>query len=615
MTTAESTGELSPAESPKPGASIYRRAFPYLAPILAPRWWMLGVAALAACTAAGFELLKPWPLKFLVDNVVPGKTFLPAWARAPGLDERLWMVIVVCAVIVGAAGISAFAAYLKQFIVHRLGEELVLELRRKMFGHVQQLGLGFHDSSRMGDTITRITEDTRSVREAFTTSAVQLTKATLEITGALAFMAWMDWRLALIGFVTVPLLGSAMWYFRRRIEKATKKRRKREGELTSVALETMSSIRLVKTLGREEKQGKQFSKQSSKSAEMGLEVARLESAYVRTVDVIVALVQCGVIWFGVPLATAGSLTAGDLFVFVIYVKGLQGPLRDLAKQSSKIAKGKIGLERVVEILEEEPSVKDSPSARPAPPLEGRIEFQGVGFGYGPDRHVLQNVGFRVEPGQVVALVGHSGAGKTTILSLLLRLYDPTHGRVLVDGIDIREYTLESLRDQISVVLQESVLLQASLYENIAYGRAGATREQVLAAAEAAGVGQFIQRLPEGYDTEIGARGATLSGGERQRVAIARSLVRGAPILLLDEPTTGLDARSEQLVIDGLNRLMEGRTTLMVSHKLDLIDRADLILVLDGGRIVESGSKAELLRKDGFYAAQLRAAQGRLLSGS
>ena len=615
MTTAESTGELSPAESPKPGASIYRRAFPYLAPILAPRWWMLGVAALAACTAACFELLKPWPLKFLVDNVVPGKTFLPAWARTPGLDERLWMVIVVCAVIVGAAGISAFAAYLKQFIVHRLGEELVLELRRKMFGHVQQLGLGFHDSSRMGDTITRITEDTRSVREAFTTSAVQLTKATLEITGALAFMAWMDWRLALIGFVTVPLLGSAMWYFRRRIEKATKKRRKREGELTSVALETMSSIRLVKTLGREEKQGKQFSKQSSKSAEMGLEVARLESAYVRTVDVIVALVQCGVIWFGVPLATAGSLTAGDLFVFVIYVKGLQGPLRDLAKQSSKIAKGKIGLERVVEILEEEPSVKDSPSARPAPPLEGRIEFQGVGFGYGPDRHVLQNVGFRVEPGQVVALVGHSGAGKTTILSLLLRLYDPTHGRVLVDGIDIREYTLESLRDQISVVLQESVLLQASLYENIAYGRAGATREQVLAAAEAAGVGQFIQRLPEGYDTEIGARGATLSGGERQRVAIARSLVRGAPILLLDEPTTGLDARSEQLVIDGLNRLMEGRTTLMVSHKLDLIDRADLILVLDGGRIVESGSKAELLRKDGFYAAQLRAAQGRLLSGS
>jgi ABC-type multidrug transport system fused ATPase/permease subunit len=453
----------------------------------------------------------------------------------------------------------------------------------------------------MGDTITRITEDTRSIRDAVTTSVLQICKALVEISGALLIMALKDWKLALVGFMVVPMLGPTVWYFRRRIEKASKKRRKREGELTSVAQETMSSIRLVKTLGREDRQQRAFGKQSSKSAEIGMEVARLEAAYVRTVDIIVALVMCGVVWLGVGRVLAGSLLPGDLTLFVFYVKNLYGPLRDLAKQSSKISKGKIGLERVVEIFDQKPTVTDTPGARPAPRLEGRITFEDVDFGYQAQRRVLENVSFHIDPGKVVALVGHSGAGKSTILSLISRLYDPTHGRILVDGNEIQDYTLESLRDQISVVLQESVLLQTSIYENIQYGRADATREQVLAAAEAAGVTQFIDRLPEGFDTVVGARGATLSGGERQRVAIARSIVRGAPILLLDEPTTGLDAKSEQLVMEGLNRLMEGKTTLMVSHKLSLIDRADLVLVLDGGRIVESGTSAELLRRGGLYA--------------
>jgi ABC-type multidrug transport system fused ATPase/permease subunit len=599
--------EAPQASAQAPGQrSIYRRALPHLAPILAPRWFMLFVAAVALGAAVGFDFLKPWPLKLVIDFVIPGNTFLPAWAQAQGLDARTWMVIVVCALVLGSAGMSALAAYLREFMINRLGEELAFELRMKLFGHVQRLGLGFHDSTRMGDTITRITEDTRSIRDGVTGSVLQISKSSLEIASYLLFMLLSDWELALIGFLVIPMLAPAVWYFRRRIEKASKKRRKREGELTSVAQETMSSIRLVKTLGREGKQEKQFGKQSSKSAEIGLEVARLEAAYVRTVDVIVACVLCGVIWFGVPRVLGGHLTTGDLALFLFYVKNLYGPLRDVAKQSSKISKAKVGLERVLEILEEKPAVTDSPTARPAPALRGLVEFQGVGFGYSSGRQVLENVSFRAEPGQIVALVGHSGAGKTTILSMISRLYDPTQGCILVDGVDIRDYTLESLRDQISVVLQESVLLQESIYENILYGRAGATREQVMAAAEAAGVGQLVQRLSDGYETEVGARGATLSGGERQRVAIARSIVRGAPILLLDEPTTGLDARSEQIVMQGLNRLMEGKTTLLVSHKLSLVERADLILVLDGGSIVESGTSAELLRRGGLYA-QLRAA--------
>jgi len=566
---------------------------------------MLVVAALALLATVGCDLLKPWPLKLVIDYLLKGASFLPEWARVRETSETTQMLVVICLLIVAAAAVSAFSSYLKEFLLNRLGEELAFELRMKVFGHVQELGLAFHDTRRIGDTITRITDDTRAIRDLATTSVLESATAIVGLVLSLAVLFWMDWRLALVGLLAVPMLGPATWYFRRRIAKASKKRRKREGELVSVAQETMSSIRLVKTFGREERQRRAFGKQSSKSAEIGLEVAKLEASYVRAVDMIVAVVTCAVVWIGVHRVWAGALSPGDLFVFASYIKNLHGPLRELAKQSSKIERGKVGLERIVELLEEVPSVRDAPGARPAPRLSGRMAFEGVGFGYGPERRVLENVSFLVEPGQVVALVGHSGAGKSTILSLISRLYDPTEGRILVDGTDIREYTIDSLRGQISVVLQESVLLQASILENILYGRAGATHEEVFAAAGAAAVDQFVQRLPDGYDTEVGARGASLSGGERQRVAIARSLVRGAPILLLDEPTTGLDARSEQLVLHGLERLIEGRTTLLVSHKLELIERADLILVLDGGRIVESGTSRELLRRGGTYA-RLRA---------
>jgi ABC-type bacteriocin/lantibiotic exporter with double-glycine peptidase domain len=316
---------------------VYARAIPHLAPILAPRWFMLVAAAIALVAAVGFDFLKPWPVKLVIDHVIPGKTFLPAWARVQELDDRTWMVIVVCLLILGAAGMSALAAYLREFMLNRLGEELAFELRMKLFGHVQRLGLGFHDSTRMGDTITRITEDTRSIRDGVTGSVLQVSKSSLEIASYLLFMAWADWHLALVGFLVIPMLGPTVWYFRRRIEKASKKRRKREGELTSVAQETMSSIRLVKTLGREQKQEKQFGKQSSRSAEIGLEVARLEAAYVRTVDIIVAAVLCGVVWFGVQRVLAGRLTTGDLTLFLFYIKNLHGPLRDVAKQSTKIS--------------------------------------------------------------------------------------------------------------------------------------------------------------------------------------------------------------------------------------------------------------------------------------
>ncbi|PYQ94698.1 MAG: hypothetical protein DMF97_18115, partial [Acidobacteria bacterium] len=382
---------------------------------------------------------------------------------------------------------------------------------------------------------------------------------------------------------------------------ASKEKRDREVEVSSVTQETIGSLRVVKAFGREDFQQKQFHRESAESVRAGIKAARLEAKYVRSVDVISALATCGVVWLGVREVFGGKLTPGDLYVFIHYVRGFHGPLREVAKQSVRMARGRVGLERILEIMRMEAGTPDSPSARPAPPLRGTIEFDDVTFGYRPDQPVLHHVTFKVEPGEVVALVGHTGAGKSSAMSLIPRLYEPTAGRVLIDGEDIRDYRLDTLREQIGMVLQESMLFQTTVLENIRYGRPEAPMEEIMRAARAARVDQFVSRLPDAYNTVVGARGSTLSGGERQRIAIARAMIRNPPILLLDEPTTGLDVENEQLVIEALECLMRGKTTLLISHRLNLIERVHRVLVIDGGRIVESGTPAALRSTGGLYA--------------
>ncbi len=593
---------------------VWRRAARLLAPFILPRWTIVLAAALALLAGSAFEVLKPWPIKFVFDFLLQQVSFLPAWLIPPGGNSLTWQLLVICICIVGVAALSSMAAYFREYLLRRAGEGFAFDLRVALFRHLQSLSLRFHDTQRIGDLITRVVGDTTSVRTMITQSMVEVATASVTLVAMGVMMFCMDWQLGLVGLIAVPVMAPTVWHFRKRIERASRFQREQEVEITSLAQETMSAIRLIKAFGREALQQKRFGHVSSRSAEVGLQVARAEAGYVWAIDVLSALGTCAVVWWGVHRIMAGSLTAGDLYVFMHYVRGIHGPLRDMAKQSGKIAKGKVGLERVLDILDTAPTVREAPHARPAPRFRGAIELRDVGFEYLPGRPALQHVSFRAKPGQVVALVGHSGAGKSTILSLIPRLYDPAEGGVLIDGEDLREFRIQTLRDQISIVLQDSVLFQTTILENILYGRRDATPQEVQAAVEAAQLEPVIARLPDGYHTVLGPGGATLSGGERQRMAIARCMVRNSPILLLDEPTTGLDAENERLVMRALRRLMQGRTTLLISHKLSLIEQADLILVLDHGRLVESGTHQALLAAGGAYARLRRAGDGEVPGG-
>jgi ABC-type multidrug transport system fused ATPase/permease subunit len=570
-------------------------------PYVAARWPICAGAAIAVLAGTVADLLKPWPLKLVFDYVLKDRTLWGSGVQLPLGDERTWMVAIVCGLILCAWGLASLAAYFGDFLSNRLAEEVVFELRVAIFGHIQRLSLTYHDDRRIGDLLVRVTRDTDAIRDLFGSTWLQWTIAAMTLTGTLAVMFLLDWQLALVGALTVAALSPVQFRLRSRIQEASKEKREREVEVSSVTQETIGSLRVVKAFGREAFQQRQFDRESAESVRAGIKAARLEASYVRSVDVITALATCGVVWLGVRKVFNGTLTPGDLYVFIHYVRTFHGPLREVAKQTVKIARGRIGLERILEVMRTDVGTPDSTSARPAPPLRGEIVFDDVTFGYRPQHPVLHHVSFSVHPGEVVALVGATGAGKSSTLNLIPRLYEPQAGRVLVDGEDIRAYRLESLREQIGVVLQESMLFQTTILENIRYGRPDAPLEEVMEAARAARVDQFVRRLKDGYQTVVGPRGATLSGGERQRIAIARAMIRNPPILLLDEPTTGLDVENERLVVEALECLMRGKTTIVISHRLNLVERVDRVLVFDGGGIVESGKPAELRAAGGLYA--------------
>ncbi|BCS34821.1 protein-tyrosine-phosphatase [Luteitalea sp. TBR-22] len=583
------------------------RSLQRFAPLLRQQRGLLATSALSLAADVALRLVEPWPLKFVVDHVLDPRRLRPSDPMA-WLDPRLVVPAAALAVVAIAVARGA-AAYGSAVGLSIAGTRVITDVRAALFAHLQRLSLTFHATAGSGDLIVRVIADVNLLKDVMVSALFPLAGNLVLLVAMLLVMSAMQWQLGLVAAAVVPALALSTVRLGRRIREGARAQRKREGSLARRTAESIGGIRTVRALGLEGAFGEAFRVQNTRSHGDGARVARLEARLERTVDVLVAIATAGVLWMGAGLVAQQAMSAGDLIVFLAYLKNAFKPVRDFAKYASRLAKAAAAAERVVDLLDTAPDVVDAPGAVAAPPLSGRVRFEDVRFAYVPGHPVLDGVDLDVAPGQLVAIVGPSGAGKSTIVSLLARFHDVTGGRVLVDGLDVRDLTVASLRRQITCLVQDTVLFATSVRENIAYGAPGVSDAAIADAARRAGAHGFIEHLPQGYATIVGERGATLSAGQRQRVALARAAVRQTPFLVLDEPTTGLDEEHARLVRGALREVSRGRTTLVVTHDLALAMDADIVLVVDGGRVVEVGPPAELRTAGGRFAA-LSGARGR-----
>jgi len=575
-----------------------------VAHLLRPHWKALTVALLAVLGVTVTDIIEPWPIKIVVDNLLQSKK-LPGWlgefvSGIFGQDKLAILNFAVAAVAVIAV-VGAVSSYVERYMTTSVSQWVAHDLRQTLYNHVQRLSLTEYDETRTGDLISRVTSDIEAIQDFINSALLGMLVSGLTLFGMVGVMLYINWRFTLIALSVAPALFLVVFYFTRRIKKTSRAVRKKESELLSIVEEVLTSIRVVKAFAREDYEERRFASQSRENLETALKARSIKAKLSPVVEIIVAMGTCLVLWYGARLALSGQLSAGLLIVFLLYLGKMYKPMRELSKMTDTVSKAAVGYERIQEVLEIESRVRDLPQAQKAPRLKGKIEFDHVSFSYEEDKPVLKDVSFKIEPGQVAAVVGPSGTGKTTIISLIPRFYDPRSGQVKIDGKDVRRFTMKSLRDQISFVLQDTLLFRAPIWENIAYGRPDASHEEIMRAAQVANAHEFIDKMSEGYDTMLGERGVTLSGGQRQRIAIARAVIRDTPILVLDEPTSGLDAASEEAVIEALDRLMKDRTTILIAHHLGTIRHADIIFVVNDSELVEQGSHEELLARGGVYA--------------
>ena len=572
--------------------------------LIRPHWKVLSLAFIAVLGQTLSDVLEPWPIKIVIDNILQSKK-LPSWLAGSVVEifgqDKMAILNFAVAAVAAIAVVGAISSYFEKYLTTSVSQWVTHELRRTLYNHIQRLSLAEHDKAQTGDLISRVTSDIGAVQDFINSALLGIFVNVLTLIGMTAVMLYINWRFTLIALSIAPALFVVVYSFTRRIKKASHALRKKESELVSVVEEVLTSVRVVKAFAREDFEVTRFESQSLENVEKALEARGIKAKLSPIVDVMVAIGTCLVLGYGARLALAGQLSAGVLIVFLLYLGKMYKPMRELSKMTDTVSKAIVGYERIQEVLEIEARVRDLPRARRAPRFKGKIEFERVNFAYDEKSPVLKDVSFSIEPGYTAAIVGPSGTGKTTIISLIPRFYDPQSGRVKIDGADIRSYTLKSVREQISFVLQETLLFHASVWDNIAYGKPDATSEQIMRAARQANADEFIEKLPEGYGTMIGERGATLSGGQRQRIAIARAIIRDSPILILDEPTSGLDSASEHAVIEALDRLMEGKTSIVIAHHLNAIRHANVIFVVKDSELVEQGSHEELLAAGGLYA--------------
>jgi ATP-binding cassette, subfamily B, bacterial len=569
--------------------SIYRRVLRYYQPF----WGKTIIGLFLSLVGIGLNLLKPWPFKIIVDD------FLRPTPAARG-DWRTWVPL-LCLALVVIQFVWGIINWITNYLFVKIGLQALLKLRTDLYSHLQRLSLKFHDARRSADSSFRVAYDSQSIQTIYNKGFTNIFASVIALIGTFIVMLRLDWVLTLLSLAIVPLIVGAIYFFARRIRSESTSIQEQESAVLAQAQEGLSSIRMVHAFGREDFEVRQFHQQAQQSLQANL---RLTLTNVNSALVISTLMVIGtatMYYVGTLHVLAGTLSLGSLLVFSAYLLMLYQPLESLTYTAWAMEGATAGAKRCFEVLDRQDDVRDSPNAVDISSAKGAIEFRSVNFGYAESRIVLRDINLCIAPNQIVGLVGGTGVGKSTLLSLVPRFYDPTNGGVMLDGRDAREITKKSLRAQIAIVLQDTLLFSTTVRENIAYGRPDATEEEIIEAARRAQADEFIRQMPQGYDSLVGERGGHLSVGQRQRIGIARAFLKNAPILLLDEPTSALDPATEAAIMETIKELMRGRTTLIATHRLATIHNLDQIIVLDHGRIIEQGRGPELLTRGGVYA--------------
>jgi subfamily B ATP-binding cassette protein MsbA len=575
------------------------------------RGWLV-IVFIAMLVEIAMSLAAPWPLKLVLDDAL-GTHHLPAWldwAHDWGIGRHTLGVALFAGIAtLLIAVLGAIATYIDNYYTTSVGQWVANDLRIRIYAHLHRLSLHYYDKAKTGALMSTITTDVTTLQNFASSSTLDILVDLITIVFMVGLMFWLDWDFTLIALGLTPFLLMFIFHFKRAVKEVTHAVRDRQSDIVAVVQQGLGSVRAVTAFGRQDLEIARLEAASHATVDAALRARRVKSLLAPVVSIVVAFCTAIVLWRGTSLIVAGTMTAGALTVYLAYLAQFFKPVKDLASMTSAIAQTTVALERIQKILSADDIIRECENPIDPGRAKGAITFENVAFAYDEDTPILRDVSFEVAPGQVIGIVGPTGSGKSTVLSLIPRFYDASAGRILIDGIDVAQMQLAALRAQVGFVLQETVLFRGSIRDNIAYGHPGATEEEIVAAARIANASEFIDRMPHGYDTMVGERGDTLSGGQRQRIGIARAVIRDSPIMILDEPTAALDTESEHLVIEGLRRLMQGRTVIMIAHRLSTVSDADRIIVLKDGVVAEQGASAELIARGGIFAGMVRAQHG------